>query len=695
MDLFEYQGKQYFARYGIPVSAGGVADTVEEAVAAGRQGRLPGRRQGPGPGRRAGQGGRHQAGRQRRRGPPPRRQHPRPGHQGPRGPPALGRARLGHRQGVLRQLHPGPGGQEVPRPWCRPRAASRSRQVADEDPGAIARLHIDPSVGLHREPTPASWSRRPASTPRPATGRSAILLNLYRCYVEGDADLVEINPLILTPDGRVHALDAKVTLDDNAAFRHPEWDEFRDIDELDERERLATSKGLQYVGLDGDVGIIANGAGLAMSTCDVVNQVGGSPGQLPRHRRRRQRRGHGQRPRGHQLRPERPVHLHQHLRRHHPGRGSGQRHRARPRSGSTIGAPMVIRLDGTNAEEGRQHPEDGRVRSGDLLADHARRGPQGRRAGRQVEVRSEHLRRREHQGPRPGPDRRPGPLPRPAQPGLRHQGGGRRHARQGRPGRRGHPGLRHRGRGRGGDRGQRQLRVGAPAGAAAAAILEAAEAGIPFVVCITEGIPAHDEARVYNTLRASIPGPGCSGPTARGSSAPASATSASPPARSPCPAARSASSAGRAPSPTRPSTSSSSSGVGVTTCVGIGGDPVPGTNFVDCLAAFEADPDTRAIIDVRRDRRVGGGEGGRVHRHGGDQAGRRLHRRRDRSAGQEDGPRRRHHLRLQGHRPGQDGGPGRRRRARRQQPHRGRPKMAEIVRDPGSRVVGRPADRVA
>jgi succinyl-CoA synthetase beta subunit len=108
-------------------------------------------------------------------------------------------------------------------------------------------------------------------------GAIGIMLNLYRCYVEGDADLVEINPLVLATDGRVLALDAKVTLDDNAAFRHPEWDQFRDLDELDERERLARSKGLQYVGLDGDVGIIANGAGLAMSTCDVVNQVGGRP----------------------------------------------------------------------------------------------------------------------------------------------------------------------------------------------------------------------------------------------------------------------------------------------------------------------------------------------------------------------------------------------------------------------------------
>jgi succinyl-CoA synthetase beta subunit len=87
---------------------------------------------------------------------------------------------------------------------------------------------------------------------------------------------VEINPLILTPDGRVHALDAKVSLDNNAEFRHPEWEAFKATEVLDERERLARSRGLQYIGLTGDVGIIANGAGLAMSTLDVVNQVGGS-----------------------------------------------------------------------------------------------------------------------------------------------------------------------------------------------------------------------------------------------------------------------------------------------------------------------------------------------------------------------------------------------------------------------------------
>ncbi|MGH8980890.1 MAG: ADP-forming succinate--CoA ligase subunit beta, partial [Acidimicrobiales bacterium] len=98
---------------------------------------------------------------------------------------------------------------------------------------------------------------------------------LYRCYVEGDCDLAEINPLILTTGGQVHALDAKVTLDDNATFRHPEWAEYAATETEDSRELMAREKGLNYIGLAGDVGIIANGAGLAMSTLDVVTQVGG------------------------------------------------------------------------------------------------------------------------------------------------------------------------------------------------------------------------------------------------------------------------------------------------------------------------------------------------------------------------------------------------------------------------------------
>jgi succinyl-CoA synthetase beta subunit len=148
--------------------------------------------------------------------------------------------------------------------------------VAEEDPGAIARIAIDPAIGF-TEAQARQLVTDAGLDPEAIDGAIGILLNLYRCYVEGDADLVEINPLILTPDGRVHALDAKVTVDDNASYRHPEWEDFRDIDEFDERERLARSKGLQYVGLDGYVGIIANGAGLAMSSCDVINQVGGAP----------------------------------------------------------------------------------------------------------------------------------------------------------------------------------------------------------------------------------------------------------------------------------------------------------------------------------------------------------------------------------------------------------------------------------
>ena len=150
VDLFEYQGKQYFARYGIPVSAGGVADTVEEAVAAADEGRLSRRGQGPGPGGGTGQGRRRQAGRQRRRGAHPRRQHPRPRHQGPRRAPPLGRARLGHRQGVLRQLHARPGGQEVPRHGVR-QGRRRDRDGRRRGPDAIARLHIDPGGRLHRD----------------------------------------------------------------------------------------------------------------------------------------------------------------------------------------------------------------------------------------------------------------------------------------------------------------------------------------------------------------------------------------------------------------------------------------------------------------------------------------------------------------------------------------------------------------
>jgi succinyl-CoA synthetase beta subunit len=275
VDLFEYQGKQYFARYGIPVSAGGVADTVDEAVAVAARSGYPvvvkAQVQVGGRGKAGGVKLAADADEVRL-------------HAGN----ILGLDIKGHIVHRLWVEHASDIAKEYYASFTLDRAAKQYlamvsakggveiETVAEEDPEAIARLHIDPSVGF-TEADAQGLVDSAGLDPEARPGAVAILADLYRCYVDGDADLVEINPLILTPTGEVHALDAKVTLDDNAAFRHPEWDEFRDIDEFDERERLARSKGLQYVGLDGYVGIIANGAGLAMSTCDVVNQVGGSP----------------------------------------------------------------------------------------------------------------------------------------------------------------------------------------------------------------------------------------------------------------------------------------------------------------------------------------------------------------------------------------------------------------------------------
>ncbi len=148
--------------------------------------------------------------------------------------------------------------------------------VAADDPEAIARIHIDPVDGL--SPQQCQQWVQDAQIPAPANAAVAqVLDNLYRAYCEADADLVEVNPLIVTSDGAVVLLDAKVTLDANSMFRHDDYAAFDATQSRDEREQAAHAKGLQYVGLDGSVGVIANGAGLAMSTVDVVNQVGGQP----------------------------------------------------------------------------------------------------------------------------------------------------------------------------------------------------------------------------------------------------------------------------------------------------------------------------------------------------------------------------------------------------------------------------------
>jgi succinyl-CoA synthetase beta subunit len=148
-------------------------------------------------------------------------------------------------------------------------------EVAATNPDAIIKLSIDPTQGLDLA-TATKWVADANLDAEAKPQAAELLVKLYDCYVQGDCDLAEINPLILTTDGIVRALDAKVTLDANAEFRHPEWEAWADTDTEDPREAMAKEKGLNYIGLSGSVGIIANGAGLAMSTLDVVNQVGGS-----------------------------------------------------------------------------------------------------------------------------------------------------------------------------------------------------------------------------------------------------------------------------------------------------------------------------------------------------------------------------------------------------------------------------------
>jgi succinyl-CoA synthetase beta subunit len=274
VDLYEYQGKQFFASFGLPVSDGRAVETVDDAVAAADAVGYPvvvkAQVQVGGRGKAGGIKLADSADEVRRYA-----------------SDILGMDIKGHTVERLwievasdiaeeyyasftldrgAKLHLGmlsaEGGVEI-------------ETVADENPDAIAKIHIDPVVGL-TEAQCREWVLAADLHPQATEGTVEVLMGLYRAYTEGDADLVEINPLILTPDGQVHVLDAKVTLDGNASFRH-EWDEYEATQVRDEREALAHDKGLQYVGLDGTVGIIANGAGLAMSTVDVVSQVGGSP----------------------------------------------------------------------------------------------------------------------------------------------------------------------------------------------------------------------------------------------------------------------------------------------------------------------------------------------------------------------------------------------------------------------------------
>jgi succinyl-CoA synthetase beta subunit len=275
VDLYEYQGKQFFARYDIPVSPGEAVTSVDDAVAAADRIGYPVVVKA-----QVQVGGRGKAGGIKLAADADEcRAH---------ASNILGMDIKGHVVHVIWIERASDIAEEYYASYTLDRAAKKHlgmlsaeggveiEAVAEKDPDAIAKIWIDPVDGLSEEQARA-WVEAARLNPRANDGAVDILVKLYRAYVDGDADLVEINPLILTLTGEVHALDAKVTLDGNAIFRHPDYEQYDATQVRDEREQAAHERGLQYVGLDGYVGVIANGAGLAMSTVDIVNQVGGQP----------------------------------------------------------------------------------------------------------------------------------------------------------------------------------------------------------------------------------------------------------------------------------------------------------------------------------------------------------------------------------------------------------------------------------
>ena len=276
MDLYEYQGKQLFRRFGIPVSDGRLATSPEEARAAAVElgGPVVVKAQ-------VLTGGRGKAGGVKLADDPADAEQ--------KARAILGLDIRGH---VVRKLwieQASDIAKEYYLSLTFDRGAKQVlfmftteggveiEEVAAEKPEALARLHVDPLEGF--QPYQARRLIYGAGVEDESEQKqiAAIVQRLYQCFVETDAMLCEINPLIVTPDGEVRALDSKFTVDDNALYRHPDVAEMRDPESAAPEERAAREKGVTYVKLDGEVGILGNGAGLVMSTLDVIALVGGRP----------------------------------------------------------------------------------------------------------------------------------------------------------------------------------------------------------------------------------------------------------------------------------------------------------------------------------------------------------------------------------------------------------------------------------
>jgi succinyl-CoA synthetase beta subunit len=276
VDLYEYQGKELFRRFGIPTSDGGLASTPEEARGAAEEigGQVVVKAQ-------VLTGGRGKAGGVKLAEDPADAEE--------KARAILGLDINGH---VVRRLWVERAseiakeyylsvtfdrGEKQPLLMLTKEGGVEIEQVAAETPEKLARLHVDPLEGY--QPYQARRLIYGAGIDEPDEQKQvlAIVGKLYDCFVSMDAMLCEINPLIVTPDGEVRALDSKFTVDDNALYRHPDVAEMRDPESAPPEERAAREKGVTYVKLDGEVGILGNGAGLVMSTLDVIALAGGRP----------------------------------------------------------------------------------------------------------------------------------------------------------------------------------------------------------------------------------------------------------------------------------------------------------------------------------------------------------------------------------------------------------------------------------
>ena len=276
MDLYEYQGKQLFSRFGIPVLEGRLATSPEEARAAAVElgGTVVVKAQ-------VLTGGRGKAGGvQLADGPAAAEQKARE---------ILGLDIRGH---IVRKLWI-ERASEIAKEYYLSITFDRSEkkllfmltkeggveieEIAVNNPDAIARLHVNVLEGYQPYQARRLIYAAGIDDPNEQKQLLSIIGKLYRCFVESDAMLCEINPLIVTPAGDVKALDSKFTVDDSALYRHADIAEMRDVAAADPLEALAREKGVTYVKLDGSVGILGNGAGLSMSTVDVVVVAGGQP----------------------------------------------------------------------------------------------------------------------------------------------------------------------------------------------------------------------------------------------------------------------------------------------------------------------------------------------------------------------------------------------------------------------------------